>query len=541
MTTQLDAPSGVHPQLRLGLERATDADGRVIVTDPANGRQVRLSAGATAILDLCDGARDHAGIAAALGLTDVGEVERALHRFGELGLVAGPQPAGWSATRPPRRPRRLRWRPPGTLELALVDPSRWMDRLAPLTRLAGTGPARSLGWLLGLCGLVLAASAWPALHADLTHPAAAAAALAAFAILLASIAVHELAHAASLSRRGGRVRRLGVMVLYGSPAMFADVSEAWRLDRRSRVQVALAGLRVNLLTAAGAGIVLRLAPAGATRETAALVLAGQLVFALINLCPLVKFDGYVALIGWLDAPHLRRRCMAEAGDALRSLALGGRRRLRSTPGRIVYGVACALAAPALVGFAALSYEPLLLAALGSLGAVLVAAALSFTVLFGARKLARAFSAAVRAGASTPRAGFGLGLAVALVLGASVLVQVPAAVTTAYAAHGTGTYAVIPDGRRVGGRVTLERSGALLRSAVATGRTCGAPRRMRVPAFAGAPVRISSTATTLVTAVAVCDLQGAPGRDGIAVIHQGRVSVAGWLYRTFFRPALARAA
>ena len=128
--------------------------------------------------------------------------------------------------------------------------------------------------------------------------------------------------------------------------------------------------------------------------------------------------------------------------------------------------------------------------------LLVLLALTLVLVFAGRKLLAAADSAMLTGASGRRASFGLGLTVSAVVAGSLFVHVPAPVTTAYATRGAETFAVVPKGQPAGALaarpVRLERSGPVLRSTVAGGRTCGRPRRERIPAMAGAPVTVAST-------------------------------------------------
>ena len=86
------------------------------------------------------------------------------------------------------------------------------------------------------------------------------AAAAACRLWLAAIAVvkvlHELGHALACRHFGARPQEMGVLLLAGRPALYCDVSDAWRLPSKwRRMAVSGAGMFVELLIAAVAVIV----------------------------------------------------------------------------------------------------------------------------------------------------------------------------------------------------------------------------------------------------------------------------------------------
>ncbi|MCR2185631.1 hypothetical protein NSX52_24025, partial [Salmonella enterica] len=66
------------------------------------------------------------------------------------------------------------------------------------------------------------------------------------AVLSLATLLHEAAHGLTLARFGGSPRRAGFMLFYLTPAFFVDVTDGWRLPKRSqRVAIALAGPAVH--------------------------------------------------------------------------------------------------------------------------------------------------------------------------------------------------------------------------------------------------------------------------------------------------------
>ena len=152
----------------------------------------------------------------------------------------------------------------------------------------GTYPVLSLGgkWYLGLLELLMAN--------------------------IVTIAVRECAHAFATKHYGRKVRRGGVMMFFGNPAVFVDTMDIWMEPKKSRIAVSWAGPYSGLLL--GSLAIFAIAATGFADTT-----ANELIFklalwafvfgALTNLNPLLEWDGYFMLMDWLELPMLRKRSM----------------------------------------------------------------------------------------------------------------------------------------------------------------------------------------------------------------------------------------
>ena len=143
--------------------------------------------------------------------------------------------------------------------------------------------------------------------------------LGAIALVLLSLLVHEFGHAAACAFFGARPDEIGAGVYLMYPAFYSDVNDAWRLSRKRRVIVDLAGMYFQVVLAAGFVLVYELTGWEAFR--AALVLVyGSLVFSLN---PFFKFDGYWVLSDALGVTNLGlqwRRLLTFAVDRVRGRA-----------------------------------------------------------------------------------------------------------------------------------------------------------------------------------------------------------------------------
>jgi putative peptide zinc metalloprotease protein len=204
---------------------------------------------------------------------------------------------------------------------------------------------------------------------------------------------HELGHAMACRRMGAECHEVGVLLLAFLPCLYCDVSDAWSLTSRwRRAVVALGGVYFELMLAVAAGAAwLVLAPGPLRMLSLYVVVVASVSTLLVNLNPLLRYDGYYVLADAWGVANLhmqsrealwgplrrwvrRDHGAAEAFDASpRALAAYG---LASTVygwfilGLILWGLHHALAA---AGFRAA-------------GDLLVALSLGGVAIFGLRRL-----------------------------------------------------------------------------------------------------------------------------------------------------------
>ncbi len=121
---------------------------------------------------------------------------------------------------------------------------------------------------------------------------------------LVTLSLHESAHALSTIHQGCSIRRGGLMLYVGLPALFVDTTDTWMVEKERRIQVAIAGPWSDLVVAGLASLLALPLWAGGPIVLKIATLA--YVSALFNLNPLLELDGYYALCDHLDRPTLRR-------------------------------------------------------------------------------------------------------------------------------------------------------------------------------------------------------------------------------------------
>jgi putative peptide zinc metalloprotease protein len=139
-------------------------------------------------------------------------------------------------------------------------------------------------------------------------------------LAIASVKVlHELGHALTCRHFGARPQEMGVLLLAGAPALYCDVSDAWRLPNKwHRMGVSSAGMLVELLIAAAAAIVWHHAAPGMLSAICLTVIMVCSIGTLaVNANPLLRYDGYYILADWLEVPNLAERSRGLISSAWR--------------------------------------------------------------------------------------------------------------------------------------------------------------------------------------------------------------------------------
>ncbi|MHA6264411.1 hypothetical protein ACXYMO_14500 [Arenibacterium sp. CAU 1754] len=162
--------------------------------------------------------------------------------------------------------------------------------------------------------------------------------------------LHEFGHAYQAISRGLRVQVMGVAFLVMFPLLYTDVTDAWRLrSRRDRIMVDSGGVLVEMTVAVFATLLWCFLPDGTLRSAAfAVATTGWFFSLLINLNPLMRFDGYYLLADAIGVQNLQPRSFAVGKWALRELMfnLGDPPPERLAPGMqrfmVLYAVAVAI-------------------------------------------------------------------------------------------------------------------------------------------------------------------------------------------------------
>lgn len=126
-----------------------------------------------------------------------------------------------------------------------------------------------------------------------------------FIFMLASSFFHELGHAAACKHFGIKHGGIGFGLYLNFPVLYTDVTEVWKLKRKERCVVNIAGIYFQSFCLIGLLTGFFLTENGMLRY---MILIMNLGF-LMTLNPFFKFDGYWIASDLLGVPNLRTRSM----------------------------------------------------------------------------------------------------------------------------------------------------------------------------------------------------------------------------------------
>src|SRR5260370_31912869 len=134
-----------------------------------------------------------------------------------------------------------------------------------------------------------------------------------YALILAVVVVHEFAHAYVSKHFGGRVNAMGFALIYLTPALYTDTTEAVVMSSRyERFVVTFAGVWSELMICAMATIIWWGTPPATPVHNGAsfMMLITGFVSVLVNWNPLMKLDGYHMLCDLIDISDLKEKSTA---------------------------------------------------------------------------------------------------------------------------------------------------------------------------------------------------------------------------------------
>jgi putative peptide zinc metalloprotease protein len=132
--------------------------------------------------------------------------------------------------------------------------------------------------------------------------------------------IHELGHGLTLKHFGGEVRQVGFLLFYLTPAFYCDVSDSYLLtSRKERLWITFAGVYCELILCSIATFVWFFAVPGTLIYDFAfqVILFTGISSFLINMNPLIKLDGYYALMDSLEIPELREESFDYIGRKIK--------------------------------------------------------------------------------------------------------------------------------------------------------------------------------------------------------------------------------
>jgi putative peptide zinc metalloprotease protein len=128
--------------------------------------------------------------------------------------------------------------------------------------------------------------------------------------LIATILIHEGAHALTCKHYGREVKEGGLLFYLGTLAAFVDTTDMWmEPDRRHRLAVSWAGPYSNLILGAMCSLGIFVAPWPQVDVVLTSLATVNFLLCFTNLNPLLEWDGYYMLMDYLEIPCLRKRSL----------------------------------------------------------------------------------------------------------------------------------------------------------------------------------------------------------------------------------------
>lgn len=211
-----------------------------------------------------------------------------------------------------------------SFRIPLVHPDKFLDATVGLSRAFSHPAALAIWTLMGVLGLFLVARQWDVFLATLVGFVSIEGLLSYTLIIVLVKVCHELGHAYAAKQRGLRVPTIGVAFIVFWPIAYTDTTDAWRLDRRrDRLAIGIAGVGTEMAIACIALFLWNLMPDSPFRSVLFLLATTTwLTSLLINLNPLMRFDGYYIFSDLLRIPNLEQRANAVGRWQLRRTFLG---------------------------------------------------------------------------------------------------------------------------------------------------------------------------------------------------------------------------
>ncbi len=136
--------------------------------------------------------------------------------------------------------------------------------------------------------------------------------------------VHEMGHAFVAVKYKVPISSMGVAFIVLYPIFYTETTNAWRLyDRKKRMHIAAAGVMAEMFLSAIALLAWNTLPPGFLQNLVFYIgFLSLLASVLINMNPLMKFDGYYLLSDYIGIDNLQERSIAMMKWRLRKFLFG---------------------------------------------------------------------------------------------------------------------------------------------------------------------------------------------------------------------------
>lgn len=156
-----------------------------------------------------------------------------------------------------------------------------------------------------------------------------------FVVMVLSVSFHEIAHGITASKYNITPKSLSIsLYLYVSPIVYIRLPGLYTVKPIQRIHIWISGVVVNSLFAC-CGLISSILLAKHDASQFYISICNytwyvNLIFVIVNLCPLLPLDGYFILATIMKIPNMRKHSFAKVGKSLRS------RKIKITIGQLIY-------------------------------------------------------------------------------------------------------------------------------------------------------------------------------------------------------------
>ena len=156
-----------------------------------------------------------------------------------------------------------------------------------------------------------------------------------FLVMTITISLHEIAHGITASKYGITPQKLSLsLYLYISPIVYIKLPGLYTVKPKARIHIWLSGVIINSIICC-LGIIASIILTKNNYSDLLISISNyvwyiNLIFVIVNLCPLMPLDGYFVLATIMKIPNLRRQSFISMKNSLKS------RKIQMTFGQFVY-------------------------------------------------------------------------------------------------------------------------------------------------------------------------------------------------------------
>ncbi len=156
-----------------------------------------------------------------------------------------------------------------------------------------------------------------------------------FIVMTITISLHEIAHGITASKYGITPQKLSLsLYLYVSPIVYIKLPGLYTVKPKARIHIWLSGVIVNSIICC-LGVIISIFLTKNNYSELLISISNyvwyiNLIFVIVNLCPLMPLDGYFVLATIMKIPNLRRQSFISMKNSLKA------KKIQMTFGQFVY-------------------------------------------------------------------------------------------------------------------------------------------------------------------------------------------------------------